>query len=320
MPGFARIPAEDAFQTTMKNKSNSTPRRDKKERYEPFASPTFIPSFTLDRGESVFTMGSCFARNIEETLVKNGFQVPLAEMKLPDGETYDGWKNPRGIFNKYNPFSMINEIKSAFEDTDPRQFMLESPKGWMDLQLHTDKYVTLDRALERRAEINALVRSAVTKCRIMIVTLGLIEAWYDNQTDLYTNQTPSLATIKQNPGRFSFEVLSPQATIEAVGDLVRLLMTHGRKDQRMLMTVSPVPIGRTFTDRDAMVANSYSKSILRVAAEIVVRENTHVDYFPSYESIMLSDRDITWEDDGVHVRNDIVKHNVERMIQKYAVQ
>lgn len=53
----------------------------------------------------------------------------------------------------------------------------------------------------------------------------------------------------------------------------------------MLFTVSPVSLVATFSDRHVLSATTYSKSVLRVAAETIVREHQGVDYFPSYEII-----------------------------------
>jgi len=78
-----------------------------------------------------------------------------------------------------------------------------------------------------------------------------------------------------------------------------------------------VPFVRSFDGKDAIVANGYSKSALRVAAEIVTREYSWVDYYPSYESVTSSARMDSWEDDLVHVRPGVVKANVDRMVAAY---
>jgi hypothetical protein len=300
----------------MGNKTRAITRQDRLS-MGPFASPLIQSSFKLIQNENVFTIGSCFARNIESSLVERGFGVPLASFTVPEGETYDGWRNARGLFNKYTPYSMTTEVEAAFTQPDPTTFLLETAKGWLDMQLYTDKSVSLERAVERRHQVSALVRDSISKCRVFIITLGLIEAWFDNKAGMFVNQTPSLAAVKANPGRFSFEVLSPSTTISEVDRLIQLLSKYGRPDQRVIVTVSPVPLGRTFTDADVMVANSYSKSVLRVAAECATRVYEHVDYFPSYESVMFSDRAQAFEEDGVHVTGEAVTHNVGRMLSMY---
>ena len=65
-----------------------------------------------------------------------------------------------------------------------------------------------------------------------------------------------------------------------------------------------------------MVANSYSKSVLRVCADGLCRGNTDVDYFPSYE-IALSGGMESFLDDMVHVKEEIVGRIVEHMLSHY---
>src|SRR5205807_3173514 len=74
-----------------------------------FADPIFLtgvrPSFTIDPSDSVFCIGSCFARNIEDTLAKAGFKVLSLHNQSDLSVT----------FNKYNTFSMLNEARWALE-------------------------------------------------------------------------------------------------------------------------------------------------------------------------------------------------------------
>jgi thioredoxin-like negative regulator of GroEL len=43
----------------------------------------------------------------------------------------------------------------------------------------------------------------------------------------------------------------------------------------------------------------------------------HIDYFPSYESVVMSERARAWEDDQLHVRQSLIRLNVERMLDAY---
>ena len=49
--------------------------------------------------------------------------------------------------------------------------------------------------------------------------------------------------------------------------------------------MSPVPLIATYEPRNVLVSTTYSKSVLRVAAEMAWRKHEWVDYFPSYEII-----------------------------------
>jgi hypothetical protein len=313
---FGRIAAEDAYRTSLRQKASKWPDR-ASGRMEPIAAPAIAPGFTLAPGASVLTIGSCFARNIEIALRDRGLHIPTLAMQVPPEELMEGTGLRSGLLNKYTPFSMLNEIEALARDDDGGRFLIEAGEGaWWDGQLHSNRLVTRERGLQRRRRIRRLYAESIAESAVVIVTLGLIEAWWDEAEQLYLNDTVPRAIAERHPGRFFFEVLAPDRTIDAVLRLVEALHALNPA-QRMLLTVSPVPIQRSFTGGDAITANSYSKAALRVAAEVAARRYTHVDYFPSYETVTLSDRGQAWEDDLVHVRPDLIEWNVARMLDAY---
>ncbi len=56
-------------------------------------------------------------------------------------------------------------------------------------------------------------------------------------------------------------------------------------DACFIFTVSPVPLIATMEDRSVLASTTYSKSVLRVAAEEIAARYEGVAYFPSYEVI-----------------------------------
>ena len=57
---------------------------------------------------------------------------------------------------------------------------------------------------------------------------------------------------------------------------------------RVLLTVSPVPLIATYEPRHVLVSTTYSKSVLRVAAEQVMRRHDWVDFYqPPPERVRL---------------------------------
>ena len=95
---------------------------------------------------------------------------------------------------------------------------------------------------------------------------------------------PGVAGGSFDPDRYAFanfgvgEVL---ADLEAFVGKLRLVNPRAK----MILTVSPVPLVATYTDRNVLVATTYSKSVLRVVAETVSRTRENVCYFPSFEII-----------------------------------
>lgn len=315
---FDKVDAETAFKRTASSAISKWPSRARPDRLADICLPAIDANFCLVPGEQIFTIGSCFARHIEAALRDQGFRVPARDFSVPADELRGQTTMRAGILNKYTPMSMLNEVKFAAGSTDGREFLLETSEGlYLDGQLHTDVPVPLERALERREELRTLYSRSLTTSRVVIVTLGLVEAWWDEKEQVYLNDTVPKAVVNRHPGRFSFEILSPDKVIAGVADLLESMRAFN-PEQRVLLTVSPVPFARTFSGRDAIIANSYSKSVLRVAAEVARARCSWVEYYPSFESVTHSDRNIAWEDDLIHVRTEVVAANVRRMLQAYA--
>jgi hypothetical protein len=313
-----------AFEQQRKNAHAIWPKRDDPDnRIEPIAKPAFKPSFELQPGQTVFTIGSCFARNIEEHLSRLGFNVPMQGYCVPEQER-DGAR-PNNVLNKYNVFSINNAITSSCDPASPPcsgeyLYQVGSDDAYMDLQLYARLPVSMARGLERQREIRQLTRTAI-RARVVVITLGLAEVWYDKKLGSWCNMTPPLVLVKKEPERFEFRVLDYAAVYGGLKSLITLLDTYALEGYRLLITVSPVPLNSTFTDQDVLVANTYSKSVQRAAVQQICDEYSHIDYFPSYESVTLSDRKLAYETrPRTHVTDQLVQMNVTRMIEAYCKQ
>jgi len=308
--------AADAWESLKKNKFSGWPTKKRGgERLTPVAQPAFASDYDLSTDESVFTIGSCFARNIEEVLLDIGLNVVTGKYSVP-AEEWEGRAN--GILNKYHPFAMQNELVWALEDGQryPAEtgIVQVAQDQWIDLHLPgVAKPVSHQRAISRRQEIDALYKQ-VKQCRLVMLTPGLIEAWWDKEANSYTNQTIPRSLATKYGDRFELHVLSYEEVYSALKSVVNLLNKHCPTDVRIFISVSPVPLAATFTMRDVLVANTYSKSVLRAAVEQLVAECDNVEYFPSYESISLSNLNEVFGDDYIHVKDTAVRENILRFV------
>jgi len=66
-----------------------------------------------------------------------------------------------------------------------------------------------------------------------------------------------------------------------------------------------------------IIANSYSKSVLRAVAGQIAEECQNVDYFPSYESVMQTKQAYVWESDLAHVQESFIGRIMLRVTEKY---
>jgi hypothetical protein len=86
---------------------------------------------------------------------------------------------------------------------------------------------------------------------------------------------------------------------------------------KILLTVSPVPLETTYSGKDCAVANTYSKSVLVVAANNISQLCPEVDYFPGYEIVMSAGLEY-YDSDFVHVRDDVVEMVTSYLVARYA--
>src|SRR3546814_20158968 len=68
------------------------------------------PRFTIRKGATVYTIGSCFARNVERTLVRQGFKVPTSGIAIDTAIYMGNTPFHNTVLNKYTPHSMELQI------------------------------------------------------------------------------------------------------------------------------------------------------------------------------------------------------------------
>lgn len=273
------------------------------------------PKFQFSPVNRFFCLGSCFARNIEESLLYRQIEVTSKRIICPRAE----WPaRPNGLVNKFTTHSILNEVRWALHsDAKMEQSFLQDNEGWVDLQLCPGASpVSQERATERRRYLSHDYFARIRNSDVVIITLGLIEAWYDKQSQLFLNKPPSFWQVRREPERFSLHTLSANDNLAALED-VRAIIKAANPAARFIITVSPVPMGMTFTGCDVLVANTLSKSALRAAAESFCERHPDADYFPAYELITQSRRDVVYRSDCIHVTFDAVSAVVAQFCNLY---
>lgn len=302
-----------ALENLRSNKEAQWPGRNRgNERLKPIALPRTSPSFEINSADKIFTIGSCFARNVESHLLNAGLDV----VSNPESFQF-----PEAYTNKYTPKSIEFTFEHALAADHSRQedFGITEigESKYLDVFANPLEGSALEDCRNWRKSLDQM-GGKIKECRIIIITLGLNEVWYDNTMEHYVNRLPPLSYVRENPERYSLHVLDIDDVRASLNHIYLLLQRHGHPDFKLLITVSPVPLLATFTEDDVFVANGYSKSVLRVAAEELANTHENVDYFGSYESVTLSSREITWEADNRHVSFEVVSKNVSHMMEKYA--
>jgi hypothetical protein len=279
-------------------------------------TPIVRGDFIISRDDRIYAMGSCFAREVERLLSRRGFHV---ESRAAEYKAFPVVGRQRGVdswafTDKYNTFAILNELRWALDTATPYpEASLVDLSPTVCIDPHILQVLALaDRAatLERRRIITE-VTGRIRDCRIVLLTLGLIEVWYDTLAGVYLNTTPTREMRQRYPDRYEVATSNYLENLENLEALHALLTAFGHPDLRIVVTTSPVPQMATISGQDVVVANTYTTATLRVVAQDWAARHDNVQYFPGYEVVLNSERAITWQDDLRHVTTEIVDHVID---------
>lgn len=183
----------------------------------------------------------------------------------------------------------------------------------MVVDLGLQQYIPVDEARfwKRREHIYEIYRSLLS-VDCVILTLGLIEQWYYNAVAI--QHSPNNRHMIKEKSFFDFEVISHEDVEFSLLRIVKILKVLNN-NIKVIFTVSPVPLEKTFTKDHVYVANYKSKSTLLSAVSRVV-EAGKVDYFPSYEIVSLLGEE-AFEKDRRHVKGGAVSLVCDEFLRAY---
>jgi hypothetical protein len=311
----------EALKNASSNEQSRWPGRESGNRLEPFCWPSLRPGFKLRQGATVFTIGSCFARSIENYLDNLGFSLPTLSFMRANPDLFAG--SDSNVLNRYTPPSIYQELawvraildrddQVRMKDVEP--LLLDAGKGLVHdlMRVPVQEFgIAPEHALGQRRLLYSMFKSAFN-CDAVVITLGLIECWWDQEREVFVEYN---RTLLRHPERFVFRRLDYPVALDYVQKAVNLINRDA--PNHILITTSPVPLNRTFMKDDVIVANTYSKCLLRCVAEVIRSTNERVDYFPSFESVMLSRDTSVWMDDLIHVQPAFVGSIMLRVTDAY---
>ena len=290
-------------------------------RLKPEVWPVVSPSFQIPAGAKIFTIGSCFARNVEKNLATLKMDLPTLNMRLPEQE----WAaDDNSFLNRYTPQTIWQDIAwtaelheaGGYDEKATEKYAIELDDGKViDTGFPLFVPVTRGRFHERRRELFEVNRQMFSADAVTI-TLGLVESWYDTEGEVWLHSTPLGRPMLKLGDRFRPERTGMVDCLRYVDEAVTTVRRLN-SDVKMLITTSPVALARTFTDEDIITANMYSKSVLRAVATEVVARHERTDYFPSYESAMLTRTWDIWDPDLLHLKKSFISKIVSHLVGYY---
>jgi hypothetical protein len=298
-------------------------------RWEDSARGTLVtvqPEALLGPDTRIFTMGSCFAVEIRTALRARGKQVlpDYFRLRFPADQVSIGKLPERDNINHYDTFSLVQEFERAFGEAPASSFppldvvpgslrkRLGSSARWQD-PYRREVYAASRDAIESASDaITHTIGEGIHQADVYVLTLGLIETWVDEISGRHV-WSEKVRRLVSKPERIRFHHSSFE---ENLGNLRRIidLIRHHYPDRRVVLTVSPVALGETWSGMDVVAANTLGKSLLRTVAGQIQREDPAVRYWPSYE---LAQRNDIFDTDGRHVTPASVRHIVDTFVENY---
>ena len=248
----------------------------------------------IDSDTRVATAGSCFAQHIARYLRKSGYCYYVAEPGHPILPGRVRESHNYGLFSaRYGNIYTSRQLWQLFERSygrfEPKEDVWEKAPGvFVDPFRPTTQpggYVSREELIADREQHLRAVRTMFETLDVFVFTLGLTECWRSREDGAVFPVCPGVEGGIFDPGRYEFY---NQPVEDVIADLTAFRdgLEAINPQAQIIFTVSPVPLVATAEPgAHVLSATTYSKSVLRVAAEAMRQRFANVHYFPSYEIV-----------------------------------
>lgn len=286
--------------------------------------------FRRDMG--FMTIGSCFAEEIRKALTARGVRCHPEYRRIaidPERMKIDTLP-AREHMNYYNTFSIRQELERAAglwtqsasdlwlvpkRDIQNGQFVAGERTLCQDPYRRLTFGRTPEDLHEALAQINAVMRDGFQQADVCVITLGMTEVFKKKDNGLVCNQVPVYgggSGLRET----AFHASDFMENLENMRVSLRLLKEMNPKVQ-VVLTVSPVPLHRSFNTHDIFVNNYESKCTLRAVAGQICREYDWVHYFPSFEIVWGTGATAYQAKDRLHVKEEVVERIIAAFMEAH---
>ena len=247
--------------------------------------------FLMRKNDKVVSAGSCFASNLIPYLDRAGLTYlrteethPLFFDLEPENLGYAKFSAAYGnIYTARQLLQLLQRCLKLFVPSEDRwaagDEIVDPLRPGLRYRARSDREFDLLTAQHLQKTL-----AAFEQADVFVLTLGLTEAWVSRLDGTVFPACPGTVAGAFDPERHEFKNFTVSEIAEDLDEFVRLLRGIN-PDVRLIITVSPVPLVATATGGHVLSASTYSKSVLRVAAEEVAKRRDRVTYFPAYEIV-----------------------------------
>lgn len=259
---------------------------------ENFDPAELIENFSsvLKSNDRVVSAGSCFASNLIPYLESVGIEyirtekVPNVLAKLGENLGYANFSARYGnVYTARQLRQLYQRATGGFKPIEDRWIVDNAvidpfrPGLRFPAQNHEEFDFLLDSHL-------LATRTAFESADVFVFTLGLTEGWVHKLDGAVYPTCPGTVSGVFDSEKHVFKNFSVEEIVADLSGFITELRKINPKI-KFILTVSPVPLVATATKEHVLVASTLSKSVLRVAADLVTKNLPNVFYFPAYEII-----------------------------------
>ena len=261
----------------------------------PAIDPLAGAFLSLGRDDKVATGGSCFAQNIARYLKRSGFRYLVSETAHPILPADVAERHGYGLYsarygNIYTARQLLQLFDRAYGAFAPAEAIWDAPGGAGRVvdafrpTVEPDGFASEAELIADREKHLAHVRDMFETLDVFVFTLGLTEGWESRTDGAVYPVCPGVSGGSFDPERHAFHNFRVgEVTADLAAFVARLRSVN--PEARLILTVSPVPLVATASGQHVLAATTYSKSVLRAAAQEIAEDHDGVFYFPSYEII-----------------------------------
>ena len=264
----------------------------------PYAiDPLVATPFKIARHDRVATAGSCFAQEIAHRLQSSGYTYYLAERPPADMSAAEAERRNYAMYscrygNLYTTAQFLQLIDRAYGRFKPQLDYWTRPEDGRFVdpfrpRIEPDGYATIDEMRADREQHLASVRDMLETMDVFVFTFGHTETWRHKPDGAILQLAPGVAGGEWDENVYEFYNMTVSEVVrDFLAAVDRIREVNPRV--RIILSVSPVGIIATYEDRHVIVSNMAVKSILRAAADEVVRARPNIAYLPSYDLVNVS--------------------------------
>ncbi|RTR39310.1 hypothetical protein EKG38_10400 [Shewanella canadensis] len=245
---------------------------------------TQLHQIDLDiKNPRISSIGSCFAQHVGKWLNAGGYTFNQSKIETGQVSSF-------AFGNLYTPRCLLQWFDVAEKDSgfNKSGAIYSDGARYYDLlrpNFNPSGFESEASLINARIEAATEMVETIAKTDVLIFTLGLTEAWKDC-SDVFYPSCPGIIAGVFDDSRYSFYNFGYEeirTDLEKISTRLKAI----NPDIKIILTVSPVPLTATATNKHIMVANQHSKSILRTVAGFLCDNRTDFHYFPSYEIITV---------------------------------